>query len=188
MARSVCQIQSSRTLQRPVDGPPISLLTCYKFVHLVGPMVNQDQPKLPAASGTTEPDGFLQKIEAVTPKSWRSRLAKAATQLIAGTRQGANAYGEIRERLDTIEGRSIVNKALAEAVAKQAANDPEMVERAKARFVSSALQKQENLEAVIAGASEHLPLLPAPETVDVPLILGKISKKQLSLTMRHESL
>ncbi len=91
------------------------------------------------------------------------KLAKAAAQLIAGTERGAQAYGEVRERLDTIEGRSTVSKALAEAVAQQAVSDPELMERAKARFLGSALQKQENLEAVIFGASEQLLALPAPK-------------------------
>ena len=117
-------------------------------------------PIVPAAAGDqTNP---LRKIEQLAPKGWRIKLAKAAAQLIAGSEKGAIAYGEIRERLDTIEGRSIVSKGLAAAVLQQEMNDPEMMERAKARFLGSALQKQENLEAVILGAAEPPLALPAP--------------------------
>jgi len=104
----------------------------------------------------------LAVIDKVVPNGWKMKLAKAAAQLIAGSEKGAVAYGELRERIDTIEGRSVVSKALAQAIAQQAVGDPEMLERAKARFLGRAIQQQENVEAVVAGASQHLPLLPAP--------------------------
>jgi hypothetical protein len=91
-------------------------------------------------------------------------LAKAAAQLLAGTERGSHVYGEIRDRLDTIEGRSTVSKAIAEAVAQQAIKDPEILERGKARFLGGLLQKQENMEAVVAVADEQILLLPSAGT------------------------
>lgn len=125
-------------------------------------MANVPNADLPATAPTGDQTTALQNIEQFAPKGWRVRLAKAATQLIAGSEKGAVAYGEIRERLDTIEGRSIVAKGMAEAVMQQSINDPEIMERAKARFLGSVLQKQENLEAVIAGAVQPLLALPPP--------------------------
>lgn len=125
-------------------------------------MANVPNADLPATAPTGDQTTALQNIEQFAPKGWRVRLAKAAAQLIAGSEKGAVAYGEIRERLDTIEGRSIVAKGMAEAVMQQSINDPEIMERAKARFLGSALQKQENLEAVIAGAVQPLLALPPP--------------------------
>lgn len=114
-------------------------------------------------------------IDAVAPTGWKMKLAKAAAQLIAGTEKGAVAYAQVRERIDTIEGRTIVSAALANAVAAQAVNDPELMERAKARFLGTALSQQENIEAVVIGANHYLPMLPAPseaglaDTVPKPL-------------------
>lgn len=126
-------------------------------------MSDQNQQNLPATPQSTESGGLIQKIDAIAPEGWRMKIAKVAAQLIAGTERGALAYAAVRERIDTNEGRSTVSKALAEAVAQQAVNDPETLERAKARFLSSALQKQENLEAVIVGASQNLLTLPPPK-------------------------
>jgi Protein of unknown function (DUF2806) len=114
-------------------------------------------------SGESIVDTALQTIDSVAPDGWRMKFAKAAAQLIAGTEKGAIAYGQMRERIDTIEGRSTVSRALASAVAVQAVNDPELVERSKARFLGTAIQQQENIEAVVSGATQYLPMLPAPE-------------------------
>jgi hypothetical protein len=105
----------------------------------------------------------ISAIDAVAPTGWRMKLAKATAQLIAGSEKGAVIYGQMRDRMDTIEGRTLVSNALANAVATQAINDPELVERAKARFLGTAMQQQENIEAVISGTNQYLPLLPAPQ-------------------------
>lgn len=112
---------------------------------------------------TNNENSLVKKIDSLAPKGWRLKLAKAAAQLIGGTEKGAIAYGQVRERLDVIEGRSAVSKALAQAVAQQIINDPDTMERAKARFVGTMFQKQENLEAVIIGASEPMLSLPPPK-------------------------
>jgi hypothetical protein len=93
-----------------------------------------DDPDSPdeGAGGSIEPGNSLAKIEQLVPSGWRMKLAKAAAQLSAGSKKGAVAYGQIRERLDTIEGRSIVARGLAEAAVNQAVNDPKMLERANA--------------------------------------------------------
>lgn len=102
-------------------------------------------------------------IDKVAPKGWRLKLAKAAAQLLIGTRAGAAVYAEAREHLDEIEGRSAMNKQLYAVATQQIINDPEMVERAKARLVGGMLRKQENLEAVITGAGDKMLALPAPD-------------------------
>lgn len=118
---------------------------------------------LPVVDDSQQAEGFIDKISKVVPQAWKNRLRRAAVQIVAGTEKGAEAYGSARERLDTIEGRTVVSNALAEAVAKQVANDPEQIERARARFLGSMLQKQENIESVITGASTLLSHLPPPE-------------------------
>ncbi|MEO6214981.1 MAG: DUF2806 domain-containing protein [Sphingomonas sp.] len=105
----------------------------------------------------------LATIDKVAPKGWRLRLAKASAQLLVGTRAGAAVYAEAREHLDEIEGRSAMNKQLYATATQQILNDPEMVERAKARLVGGMLRKQENLEAVISGATERVLALPSPD-------------------------
>lgn len=129
-------------------------------------MENKGIGELVTTPGEVPESGVTEAISRVAPKGWRLKLARAAAQLIAGTERGAVAYGEIRDRLDTVEGRSLVSRTLAEAVAQQAVSDPEMLERAKARFLGTTLQKQQNLEAVIVGASKNLPLLPPPSRSD----------------------
>jgi len=120
---------------------------------------------LPKPDRDNSPPALLDKT--AKESGWRLRMAKAAAQLFAGTEKGAIIYGEVRERLDTIEGRSIVSKAMAEAVALQAVNDPDLLERGKARFLGGLMQKQENLEAVVAAANEQLLLLPSPEEDEI---------------------
>lgn len=115
-------------------------------------------------SNNTQGSSWTNQVSNLAPTGWRLRLAKAAAQLIAGSEKGAIAYGEIRDRLDTIEGRSIISKGLADAVLQQAINDPDIMERAKARFLGGVLQKQENLEAVITQAAQNFLALPPPES------------------------
>lgn len=106
-------------------------------------------------------------IEAVVPEGWKSKLRNVAVQLGIGTQKGARLYAAGRDQIDTSEGKSIVSKALAEAVAREAVNSPEMMGRARARFLSEFGAKQENLEAVVIGAANHLHADTAPE----PLLL-----------------
>ncbi|MDG2005410.1 MAG: DUF2806 domain-containing protein [Novosphingobium sp.] len=105
----------------------------------------------------------LTAIDKVAPSGWQLKLAKVSAQLLVGTRAGAAVYAEAREHLDEIEGRSAMNKQLFATATQQILNDPEMVERAKARLVGGMLRKQENLEAVIDGAANRMQALPSPD-------------------------
>jgi len=122
---------------------------------------------LPKPDRDNSPPALIDKT--AKEGGWRLKMAKAAAQLLAGTEKGAIVYGEVRERLDTIEGRSIVSKAMAEAVAQQAVNDPDLLERGKARFLGGLIQKQKNLEAVVSAANEQLLMLPSPGEGEIPV-------------------
>lgn len=108
--------------------------------------------------------GFLSEVVASVPDSWRAKIARGVLQLLLGTEHGVALYSEGRRRLDHIESRSAVDRRLAEVVAEQAAQDPAIVERYKARLLSDLFQGQQNLEAVISGAVQHLPALPPPDS------------------------
>lgn len=125
-------------------------------------MIDSAGIALPVPAETGNPLDFIQQVEAAAPAGWRGKLAKAAIQLLAGTERGSRLYADVRGRLDTVEGQSLVRKALANAVAQQAINDPELMERAKARFLGAALRQQENLEAVLVGAADEALRLPPP--------------------------
>lgn len=85
------------------------------------------------------------------PKTLRGKAQRAVFRLIAGS-IGLPYLERVRENLDTIQGRSRVNAILAEEVGRQAILDPELMERAKARFLGDIAQKQENVEAVARAA------------------------------------
>lgn len=57
---------------------------------------------------------------------------------------------------DEKEARSAVSQAVAQAAAQQLIADPELVRRAAERLMRSEVQKQENIEAVVAGAYRDL--------------------------------
>jgi len=85
----------------------------------------------------------------------KGKAQRAILRLLAGGI--AHPYvQQIRENLDEMDGRSKVNMMLAEEVGRQAITDPEMVERAKARFLGDVYRKQVNLEAVAVAASAQL--------------------------------
>ena len=105
-------------------------------------------------------------VDEVAPDGWKKRVAAVLFQMGIGSKKLANFYGAGRENLDIVEGRSIVNKALAEAVARQAVNDPEQVERMKARLLGTAMREQENLEAVLGAAESQMLALPPPVVTD----------------------
>jgi len=111
-------------------------------------------------------------IESVAPEGWKKKIGKVAAQLGIGTRKGAQLYAAGRDQIDTSEGKSIVSKAMAEAVAREAVDNPIMMERARARFLNEFGAKQENLEAVMIAAAEHLNSGPPP----APLLLTNDDK------------
>lgn len=115
------------------------------------------------ASARGEQASPLTVIDSVAPQGWRAKAAKVVAQLIAGSSRGSEVWAGVKENLDVVEGRSAVNKALANAVAQQAIADPETMERAKARFLGQFYKKNENFEAVIGCSSEELKRLPPPK-------------------------
>jgi Protein of unknown function (DUF2806) len=62
---------------------------------------------------------------------------------------------------DKTTAKSIVNDALANSVALQLSNDPELVQRAKNSFLTSEFRKQINRESVAQKTIEHLAEQPA---------------------------
>lgn len=64
---------------------------------------------------------------------------------------------------DKTNAKTIVTKAIAEKTAELAVSDPELLERAKASFVSDLMRKQSNKEAVAAIAIEKLGTEEIPE-------------------------
>ena len=125
-------------------------------------MANEDRgdPPKPADDGLTSQ--AIAVIDQLAPSGWRAKLERAAAQLLVGTRKGAEVYAHARETLDEIEGRSAMNRQLYAIAAQQVANDPDQVERAKARLIGQTLNKQANIEAVIAGADAKMLALPPP--------------------------
>lgn len=100
----------------------------------------------------SEENALISAVDEVAPEGWKKKVASLLFQLGLGTRKTAALYASGRETLDTVEGRSLVNRALAQAVAQQAIADPEMMERAKARFLDKMMTEQANLEGVIQQA------------------------------------
>ncbi len=81
------------------------------------------------------------------PTTLRGKAQRTFFRLIAGG-MGLPYFAKIRENLDTVDGRARVNAMIAVEVGRQAIADPELMERAKARFLGDIGQKQENVEAV----------------------------------------
>lgn len=130
-------------------GLPLSSGRCSRHNH---PMIEPTPEGGLEASGT----GLSTIVNtAGVPATLKSKALRAISRLIGGTML-APVVAQARENLDTIEGRSKVNMMLAEAVAKQAIADPEIMERAKARFLGAELRKQENVENVAVLALEDL--------------------------------
>jgi Protein of unknown function (DUF2806) len=134
---------------------------------------DHSNPSAPDDEGITSK--AIAVIDQLAPDGWRSKLARAAAQLLVGTRTGAQLYANTRETLDEIEGRSAMNKQLYAIATQQVANDPDQVERAKARLIGQTLTKQANIEAVITGANAKMLALPPPAESEVELVPGEVS-------------
>lgn len=100
--------------------------------------------------------GALEAIDKVAPDGWRKRVAAFFFQLGLGTQKGAELYQAGRDAQDVAEGRSIISRALAGKLAELAVNDPDQLERAKARFLGKIAAEQDNLESVLVGAQKLL--------------------------------
>lgn len=88
----------------------------------------------------------------------------------------------MRENLDTLEGRSKINMMLAEEVGRQALGDPKVIERAKARFLGDLYSKQENVEAVVGKAAEHID---QAGTADEPSSDEMVADDWMNTFIRH---
>jgi hypothetical protein len=102
---------------------------------------------------TPDSSTALDIIDTVAPEGWRSKMGMVAAQLLAGTKWGAEYYARVRDVKDYADSKTKINAIVAEAVGRQAIADPQIMERAKARFLGDIYRKQENVEAVIASAS-----------------------------------
>ncbi|HEX8485209.1 DUF2806 domain-containing protein [Sphingomonas sp.] len=101
------------------------------------------------------------------PSTLKGHAQRVIIRWLAGTI--AHPYFQnVRENLDTIEGRSRVNMMLAEEVGRQALTDPEQIERAKARFLGDTFRKQENVEAVATAAAVKIEAQADAETEGKP--------------------
>lgn len=89
------------------------------------------------------------------PEKLRTKATRLLLRLIAGT-VGARIYQEAQEGIDTIKGRSLVNMALAEEVARQAKADPQVMEIARLRYLGEEYRKQENLHKIAVAMQEEL--------------------------------
>lgn len=130
-------------------------------------MSDKDEEQRSSSDGR-EP-GFLAKAIDATPPSWKQKLAKGLAQILVATESGAAIYSEAKEKIDYVEGRSLINKRLAQHIAEQAVHDPEMVERAKARMLGDMMKGQENIEAVLELTPGQMLALPSPETGETPV-------------------
>lgn len=101
------------------------------------------------------------------PATLKTRAVNWLGRLVAGSILYP-AIERARENMDTVAGRSKVNMMLAQEVGRQALSDPEIMERARARFLGEHLRKQENVEGVAILALEDLRELPAPDAEPNP--------------------
>ncbi|MCW5689494.1 MAG: DUF2806 domain-containing protein [Pseudolabrys sp.] len=92
------------------------------------------------------------------PKIFLGPAGEAISRLIgrAADIPDAKIASHVQKIKDDTAARSIVTKAIAEAVAKNAASDPVLVERAMESFVRKEFRKQENKEAVAQKTIEAL--------------------------------
>lgn len=85
------------------------------------------------------------------PSTIRGKVQRWVVRFIAGT-IAHPTFQEMRENLDTVDGRSRINALVAEELGRRAISDPEYMERAKARFMGDWGRKHDNVEAVAAKA------------------------------------
>lgn len=85
------------------------------------------------------------------PSTLKGKVARLLVRFVAGS--VAHPYvQQVRDNLDTLDGRSRINALVADAVAQKLIADPEYMERAQQRLVGELFRKQDNVEAVAALA------------------------------------
>lgn len=86
---------------------------------------------------------------------WRGKVAKALLKII-GIARFPEATVQISDALDTLDGRRIVARTVAQAVAERVVQNPDSMERAMLRFWGNEAERQNNLEAIALQAAEHI--------------------------------
>mgnify|MGYP003644731765 CR=1 FL=1 len=112
------------------------------------------------------PGNLLTQLEQSVPEGWRLRFERVAMRLLLGSNKMADIYASGRAAIDTADGRSIVSKALAEAVAAREINDELTLANARSRYLDKILSEQENMEAVVIGSQKYIAALPPPDGED----------------------
>jgi hypothetical protein len=118
---------------------------------------------IPEQSDTPPGTDLMAALNATgVPATLKRKVQRAIFRFIAGG-MGSEYWTQIRDNLDTMEGRTRVNMMLAEHVGKQAIADPQIVERAKARFLGDLARRQENVEAIARLANDSIEASPDAE-------------------------
>jgi hypothetical protein len=110
--------------------------------------------------------GILKGIN--LPEIVAGPAGKAISRLVASVVDIPVAYLNARTR--EIQGRTdaarVVSQAVAKAVAKQAAQDPAIIERAMDALVASEYRKQSNKETIATKTIEQLQVIPNSSDAD----------------------
>ncbi|UXS09214.1 DUF2806 domain-containing protein [Agrobacterium tumefaciens] len=114
------------------------------------------------------PTTWIDVVKAVSegglPQVIAGPAGKALSRLIAGAADIPAAWlnSKAQSIKDKTDARTTIMKAVAKASAETAVADPQLLDRALARYVSDLHKKQENREAVARKAFEELSEAPAP--------------------------
>lgn len=117
------------------------------LISLGAPMPNNDD---------TDAVGILSKFN--LPEMLAGPAGKALSRLVAGITDIPTAYlqRKAQQVKDGTDARSVVSKAVAKVVARQAAADPAIVDRAMEALVAGEYRKQKNKEAIAIKTAELL--------------------------------
>ncbi|OMQ44917.1 DUF2806 domain-containing protein [Ensifer sp. 1H6] len=130
--------------------------------------MSEDSSELPSSSSWA---GVLSTLlEGGLPQVIAGPAGKSISRLISGFTEIPAAWLKMQARsiADETESKSIVAKAVAEAAARSASSNPEIVERAVDRFVGDLTRKQRNREDVARRTVEYLRIDPPPLDCDGP--------------------
>lgn len=112
----------------------------------------------------SEGGGFLDQLN--LPKIVAGPAGEAISRLIGGAVDIPAAWlAQVAQGVkDRTEAKSVVSKAVADAAANLARNDPEVVQRAAHSLLAKELRHQTNREAIARKAIEHLGEEPLEQT------------------------
>jgi Protein of unknown function (DUF2806) len=108
--------------------------------------------------------GFLDQFN--LPKILAGPAGEAIARLIGGTVDIPAAWlnGVVQGIKDKTEAKTVVSKAVADAAANLARNDPEIVQRAAHALLTKELRHQANRESIARKTIEHLEDTPQEQT------------------------